>query len=237
MTHTLFISDLHLQKNEPQITAIFLDFMENRAPKADALYILGDFFEVWIGDDDRSNFNQHIIQVLQQLSEVTPIYFMRGNRDLLIGKIFAKTANISLLNDPCVINLYDKPILLTHGDILCTLDKRHQAYRKKVTQPWLQKLFLCTPLRFRKKLVRHLRQRSREYNLNTPSHIMDVTPEAVERMMKENETSLLIHGHTHQPKIHDVNIKNAKRIVLGSWHKKGSALVYHDDGSFELESF
>jgi len=195
------------------------------------------FFEAWIGDDDRSNFNQHIIQVLQQLSETTPIYFMRGNRDLLIGKKFAGAANVSLLNDPCVINLYDKPILLTHGDILCTLDKRHQAYRKKVRQPWLQKLFLCIPLRFRRKLVNHMQQRSREYNLNTPLHITDITPEAVEHMMKENKTPLLIHGHTHQPKIHDVNIKNAKRIVLGSWHRNGSALIYRDDGSFELETF
>jgi len=240
MNHTLFISDLHLQEEAPHITAKFLDFMKNRAPQADALYILGDFFEVWIGDDDNSAFNQHIIRILEELATSgTPIYFMRGNRDLLIGKKFAETAKMTLLNDPCVIELYNKPILLSHGDILCMLDKRHQAYRKKVTQAWLQKLFLCIPLKIRRRIAEHMRQKSREYNSKTPSYIMDVTLEEVERLMKENKTTLLIHGHTHRPHIHDVNLgeQKGKRIVLGSWHRNGSALIYRADGSFELETF
>lgn len=240
MAHTLFISDLHLQEDEPQITQAFSDFMTNRAPQADALYILGDFFEAWIGDDDHSEFNQRIIGILQQCAAAgTPIYFMRGNRDLLIGKRFAAAAQVSLLSDPCVVNLYGKPILLTHGDILCTLDKRHQAYRKKVTRPWLQKLFLCTPLRWRRKLATRMRQKSREHNLNTPPYLMDVTTEAVTHMMTANNTSLLIHGHTHRPHIHPVSLdsQEAKRIVLGSWHRQGCTLIYRADGSFELENF
>ncbi len=240
MHHTLFISDLHLQEDEPQITATFLDFMEHRAPHADALYILGDFFEAWIGDDDHNAFNQRIIDALQKLVESgTPIYFMRGNRDLLIGKKFAEAAKMTLLNDPCVVKLYNKSVLLSHGDILCTLDHRHQRYRKVATKPWLQKLFLMLPLSFRRKLANQMRIASRKYNSQQLPHIVDVTPEAVERIMRKHQTELMIHGHTHRPYIHEVNLeaKAAKRIVLGSWHSNGSALIYRNDGSFELETF
>ena len=137
-----------------------------------------------------------------------------------------------------MFTLYDKPILLTHGDILCTLDKRHQAYRKKVSQPWLQKLFFTLPLKWRRRIAHRFRQQSRKHNASTPRDIMDVTPKEVVRQMEEHNVELLIHGHTHRPAIHtiSVNEKPAHRIVLGSWHKEGSVLVYNKDGSYQLES-
>ena len=232
MLHTLFISDLHLQVEEPRITAAFLEFMRHRAPHADALFILGDFFEAWIGDDDRSPFNDQVIQALRQLADTgTPLYFMRGNRDFLIGKKFAAQSGMTLLDDPTVFELYGKPILLTHGDILCTLDVKHQRYRKIVMKPWLQKIFSTLPLSFRRCIAQCLRGKSKKYNAQVASHIIDVTPEAVTAMLKQYNSDLLIHGHTHRPGIHD------DRIVLGSWHEASSLLIYNEDGSYQLESF
>ena len=235
MSHTLFISDLHLQVDEPHITATFIDFINNRAPQAEALYILGDFFETWIGDDDHSEFTQWIIEAVRKLADTgTPVYFIRGNRDLLIGKQFAQAARVTLLSDPSVIQLYNTPTLLTHGDVLCTLDHRHQHYRRIVTIPWIQRLFLMLPLSYRRQFANRMRNKSRQRNLNTPTHIMDVSPAAVEHIMEQHNTPLLIHGHTHRPHIHEVSL--GKRIVLGSWHAKGSVLVYREDRSFELET-
>ena len=240
MSQTLFISDLHLQDSEPRITATFLDFIQHRAPHADALFILGDFFETWIGDDDHTPFNDTIIHALRQLADTgVPLYFMRGNHDFLIGKKFITQCGMTLLEDPTVFKVYDKPILFTHGDILCTLDVKHQNYRKKVHQPWLQKLFLTLPLSWRQRIAERLRQHSKKRYTHTAPHIMDVTPEEVTRTMQTHDVELLIHGHTHRPAIHDIDLngKPAHRIVLGSWHKEGSVLVYNSDGSYQLESF
>lgn len=239
--HTLFISDLHLQESVPDITATFINFLHRDAPKADALYILGDLFEVWIGDDDRSTYNCSISDALKQLASTgTPIYFIRGNRDFLIRKKFAEQSGISILDDLTVINLYGTPILLMHGDTLCTLDVKHQAYRKKVLTPWVQKLFLAFPLKFRRKFVQYLRQQSKLHQQNTSHSIVDVTPTEVIQVMEQQRVSLLIHGHTHRPAIHDVQLSDqqqqAQRIVLGSWHQAGSVLVYHHNNTFELNT-
>lgn len=237
MAHTLFISDIHLQEETPKITSIFLQFLQQQAPNADALYILGDCFETWIGDDDCSSFNQQISQALRILaSQGTPIYVMHGNRDFLLGSRFAQQSSVQLLPDPTVIQLYGQTILLSHGDRLCTLDIKHQAYRNKANRRWVQKLFLCLPLLLRQTIAKRLRQKSRQHNLTVPAYITDVTPKEVQRLMKQYQVELLIHGHTHRPAIHEINIEGylGKRIVLGPWHDSGNALIYHDDGSYAL---
>ena len=239
-SHTLFISDLHLKKEVPNITRLFLQFMEQQAPKADALYILGDLFEAWIGDDDKTDFNQYIISILYSLiKNGTPIYFMCGNRDFLIGEKFAKNTGVILIRDPTVIFLYDKPALLVHGDSLCTLDHEHQAFRRKITKRWMQKLMLLIPVSLRRKLAKRLREKSRNHNRYLPHEITDVTLEEVLRIMRQMNVALLIHGHTHRPAIHDflINKKPAKRIVLGAWHENGSAFRYFYNGECELFSF
>ncbi|EAX31987.1 UDP-2,3-diacylglucosamine diphosphatase [Coxiella burnetii] len=239
MRHTLFISDLHLEEETPSITAHFLYFLKHQAPKADAIYILGDFFEAWIGDDNQTPFNRKIIESLQTLARTKPTYFMRGNRDFLIGQRFAAMTGVSLLEDPSVIQLYNKPVLLMHGDSLCTLDHKHQAYRRKIMKPWVQKLMLSLPLSLRRKLAKKFREQSRRHNRTLSYEIKDVTPEEVNRVMKEQNVELLIHGHTHRPAIHDstINGNPTKRIVLGAWHHGGSVLRYAQDGSFELQAF
>lgn len=238
--HTLFISDLHLEEGTPSITDRFFYFMKYQAPKADAIYILGDFFEVWIGDDNQSVFNRQIIEALRTLiKEGTLIYFMRGNRDFLIGKKFATATNTVLLKDPTVISLYDKSTLLMHGDSLCTLDHKHQIYRRNVAKPWVEKLMLSLPLSLRYKLAKRLRKKSRNYNRYLSVKIQDVTNEAVKQVMKRYNVELLIHGHTHRPAIHDLTVdqKPVQRIVLGAWHESGSVLRYFNDGQFELYTF
>lgn len=239
-SHTLFISDLHLEEKSPEVTALFLQFMKDQAPKADALCILGDFFEAWIGDDDKTAFNQKIILTLRSLvKNGTPIYFMRGNRDFLIGEQFAKTAGVTLLEDPAVISLYGKSVLLMHGDSLCVLDRKHQAYRRKITKRWVRKLMLSLSLNLRRKLAKRLREKSRNRNHHLSNEITEVTLEEVLRIMRKMDVELLIHGHTHCPAIHDflIHSKPAKRIVLGAWNENGSALHYFSNSEFELSSF
>lgn len=158
--HTLFISDLHLERGTPLVTAHFLNFMKYQAPNADATYILGDFFEAWIGDDNHTPFNRKVIESLQIVTHSKPIYFMRGNRDFLIGKKFAAVSGVILLKDPSIIQLYSKSVLLTHGDSLCTLDHKHQIYRRNIMKPWVQKLILSLPLSLRRKLAKVSRTKS-----------------------------------------------------------------------------
>lgn len=238
-SHTLFISDLHLCQERPETTRIFLDFLENQAKAADALYILGDFFEVWIGDDDRCEFNVQIMHALQQYTNSgIPTYFMRGNRDFLIRKRFAKKTGVKLLKEPTVIELYDTPILLLHGDSLCTLDIRHQKIRKKMHNRFYQTMVLMLPLRIRKYYANRFRNLSREYKKNLAHNIMDVTPSEVTRVMSEANVKTLIHGHTHRPAIHaiEINQHSAKRIALGAWDQQGGYLQYNEDGSCELRN-
>lgn len=237
-SYTLFISDLHLQASQPEITNTFLDFLKKQAAQADALYILGDFFDRWIGDDHQTRFNMPIMAATRQLSKTgVPIYFMSGNRDFLIGKAFTQAAGMTLLKDPHVISLYGKPTLLMHGDSLCTLDTKHQAYRKKVLNPWIQKIFLSLPLRWRLKISEHLRQKSYHRGNIIEEQIRDVTPKAVYNAMEAHQVSLLIHGHTHRPGIHEllVDKKPAKRIVLGDWQQQASVLVYLRNGGCRLQ--
>jgi len=237
---TFFISDLHLCQEQPQITKIFLDFLKTKATEADALYILGDFFEVWIGDDDRNAFNQMIIQALRAFTDTgIPTYFMHGNRDYLIGKRFAKASGVQLLKEPTVINLYGSPILLLHGDSLCTLDIKHQKARKMMHNRFYQLITLSLPLKLRRHIAGRLRNTSKENKRQLENHIMDVTPEEVLHVMREAKVKTLIHGHTHRPAIHNIKIdnQNAQRIVLGAWHKQGNYLKIQADNTPDLVDF
>lgn len=238
MRHTLFISDLHLQENTPATVALFSQFIEEQTPNADALYILGDFFEAWIGDDDQTPFNRSIQQMLITLTKQgIPIFFMHGNRDFLIGNRFAQETGMTLLPDPSLINLYGKSVLLSHGDCLCTLDVKHQRYRRVVLQKWLQKLVLQLPLKTRQKIANYLRQNSQGNNATANSAIMDVTDKAVAALMQKYSASLLIHGHTHRPQIHTVDCVSpeARRIVLGAWHEnRAQYLRFYENGEIEL---
>lgn len=238
---TLFISDLHLDACRPRTTAIFLNFLKNYALNAESLYILGDFFEVWLGDDAMDPHHEMVIQALADYAKTgTKLYFMHGNRDFLIGPTFAKRSGCTIISDPSIIELYDKHILLMHGDSLCTLDQKHQRFRHFVNQTWVQKLFLTFPLFLRQKIASKLRaasKRTYQQALNTQSNNdknninlakFDVTQTAVIHALKTHEALCLIHGHTHKAGIHEFTIEGmpAKRIVLGDWGKQGTVLAF-----------
>lgn len=234
MHHTLFISDLHLQPERPDITQFFLNFLKTQAPAADALYILGDLFEAWVGHDDNPDFNQSITSAILELTKSgTPVYFMRGNRDFLIGRQFTYETGCQLLTDPSVIDLYGTRLLLTHGDALCTQDTKHQKFRK-FTQNRYNFLFLKFPLFLRRVVARLLRNSSRKHTRQLNYDVMDVTDTAVENMMRNHYAYILIHGHTHRPNIHSlmINGQPAYRIVLGDWEKKANALVFQESGEY-----
>lgn len=225
---TYFVSDLHLSATKPHLSHLFLKFLKGDAKKADALYILGDLFEAWIGDDNPDPHNSAIINALAEFSDNgIPVYFMHGNRDFLIGEQFAVESHCVLLPDPVVIDLYNTRVLLTHGDLLCTLDHQYQRFRKCVRHPMIKKLFLSFPLSWRQKISSFLRTKSARENI-PPSRKWDVTSDAVYQMLREHKAVTLIHGHTHKQGIHDFILDNqsAKRIVLGDWGETGSVLVY-----------
>lgn len=232
---TLFISDLHLQVSTPEIFQAFLQVLDEHASKADALYILGDFFEVWIGDDAITAFQHDVIDALKKLQ--IPVYFMHGNRDFLIGNQFAQLANVTLLNDPSVINLYGKPVLLAHGDALCTDDRMHQIFRTITRSILFKNLFLLLPKSWREKIAQSFRQKSTSRKKMLNQSIMDVNPTAVTNLMQKNQVDFLIHGHTHRPKIHEIPQNNhpATRIVLGDWHHSTKILTYFEDHNYELK--
>lgn len=224
-----FISDLHLSAQEPGITHAFLNFLEHIAPTGDALYILGDFFESYIGDDDTDPFITIIIDALAKLTKTGfPIYLMHGNRDFLIGKQFAKKSGVALIPDPTVITIGNKHLLLMHGDSLCTEDKAHQRFRKITGNKIAQRIFLWLPLSFRKKLANDLRNESMKENRYKSAEMMDVSQNAVDHVIKKYNADKLIHGHTHRPMISE------KRIVLGSWETQGNYLEVDADGEAKL---
>lgn len=225
---TLFIADLHLSEQEPAITAGFLRFLQRDAYQADALYILGDFFEYWIGDDDPQPLHREIATALRDLTASgVPCYFIHGNRDFLIGKRFAQECGMTLLPQETLLTLYEHRILIMHGDTLCIDDEDYQRYRRKVHNPLIQTLFLWLPLRTRLNIAAKMRDRSQMTNGDKSDAIMDVNPHAVIEALERNQAEWLIHGHTHRPAIHDISMPNgklAKRAVLGAWHYQGSMI-------------
>ncbi|MGY6039089.1 UDP-2,3-diacylglucosamine diphosphatase [Aeromonas sp. AE23HZ002T15] len=226
--NTLFISDIHLSQGRPDMTAALVRFLEQDAPGADALYVLGDLFEFWVGDDDPNPLHNQVADAFFTLSQQgVPLYFIHGNRDFLLGKQFAKRAGMTLLGDPCVIDLYGERVLLSHGDLLCTLDLDYQKFRRITQLRWLRWLFLRLPLGRRQRIAHKMRGQSQMENAGKQQTIMDVTPAAVDDMLRAHDCALMIHGHTHRPAIHDFKLdgKRARRIVLGDWFEQGSILV------------
>jgi UDP-2,3-diacylglucosamine hydrolase len=235
----LLISDLHLQEERPDITRAFLDLLDGRARHAEALYILGDFFEAWIGDDAMTPFQTTICQALRALSDSgTQVYLMHGNRDFLIGEAFCKAAGCTLLNDPCVVELGGEPVLLMHGDSLCTLDLAYMKMRRYLRNPVSLWILRHLPLSTRQKLARKLRSESKAQTRMKANDIVDVTPEEVPRVMAQFGVRTLVHGHTHRPAIHKlvVDEQPARRIVLGDWDRQGWALQVDEQG-FQLQPF
>lgn len=228
MPHTLFISDLHLSEEQTHITQLFLNFAGSLAPQADALYILGDLFEYWAGDDDRNTpFHLQIINALREVSrQGTALFIMHGNRDFLMDVQLAQDCNATLLADPTLINLYGAPTLLTHGDMLCTDDREYQAFRKQVRDPAWRNNFLAQPLAQRKAQIEQLRKMSEAQKQIKATDIMDVNPGAVAELFRSYHYSRIIHGHTHRQKhhLHEVDGNNCERWVLGDWHQTGNAL-------------
>lgn len=235
--YTLFISDLHLQKDQPAITEDFLSFLTGISAEVDALYILGDLFEAWVGDDDINPYNRRIMEKLKDLTTGgLPIFFMAGNRDFLLGKDFAKETGIQLLPDPSVVMLYGTPTLLMHGDTLCIDDKDYLAFREKIRNPKLQHQLLSKPLWVRKLIASFLRYKSKKASRGKKSYLMDANEEEMKRVMAAFHVKQLIHGHTHRPSIHLFEGENAqyRRVVLGDWGPAISVLSYSETGKVRL---
>jgi UDP-2,3-diacylglucosamine hydrolase len=235
---TLFISDLHLDAGEPETIRRFLRFVDSDARDARALYVLGDLFEAWVGDDDD---DARVAPVLAALAGLTragvPCSLMHGNRDFLIGAKFCEATGCRLLGDYERIDLYGEPLLLTHGDLLCTDDTRYQALRATLRKPQWQREFLGKPLAERRKIAAELRELSVTEIAAKSYEIMDVNQATVERTMREHGVSLLLHGHTHRPAIHRFALDGAPaaRIVLGAWHERAS-IVRWDESGYRLDT-
>lgn len=232
--HTLFISDLHLSNERPAINTLFLDFLRSRATQAQALYILGDLFEYWIGDDVASLPDyQPLISGLRSLTQSgVPVYVMHGNRDFLIGQGFEKITGCQLLADPIVISLYGENTLLMHGDTLCTDDVAYLKFRSMVRNPDWVKMFLAKTIPERVAIVRDYREISKTATAAKKPEIMDVNQGAVQAVLREHGVRHLIHGHTHRPAQHrfDLDGTPVRRTVLGDWYDQGSVLVCDANG-------
>ncbi|MGH8216099.1 MAG: UDP-2,3-diacylglucosamine diphosphatase [Rhodanobacteraceae bacterium] len=223
----LFVSDLHLDEARPHIVEVFERFCAGEARAADALYVLGDLFEAYIGDDDDAALNARIGTALRGVADAgVPVRYIAGNRDFLLGEDYARRCGMDILTDGTVVDLRCTPTLLLHGDVLCTDDAAYQAFRKQVRDPAWQAAFLARPLEDRRAFARQARDASRAHTSTTDMAIMDVNHEAVEAALREAGVTRMIHGHTHRPAIHDFLLdgKTAQRIVLGDWYEQGSVL-------------
>lgn len=230
---TLFISDLHLAGERPALSEAFCAFLRGPAAAAEALYILGDLFEVWLGDDLVPPDYQAALTAMRELSDAgVPLYVMHGNRDFLLGERFAELSGARLLPDPTRIDLYGTPTLLMHGDTLCIDDVPYQQFRAMVRDPRWQAEFLAKPPEARIALAREARAASMEATAQKHAEIMDVNPESVLETLRTHGVQHLIHGHTHRPAVHEFELDGqpARRIVLGDWYEQGSVLVCEPDG-------
>jgi UDP-2,3-diacylglucosamine hydrolase len=229
---TLLVSDLHLDASRPGITRLFLEFLNGEARQAQALYVLGDLFEAWVGDDDPGEPGASVCAALKALADSgVPVFLMRGNRDFLFGPGIAARCGATLLPDPCVVDLHGRATLLMHGDLLCTDDVGYQLFRRQVRDPSWQATFLAQPLEARRAFAAKARAASREHQSGLAETIVDANPASVAGVMARHGVSRLIHGHTHRPAIHSLDLGGcpAQRIVLGDWYDQGSVLRLDGD--------
>jgi UDP-2,3-diacylglucosamine hydrolase len=230
-----FISDLHLSENTPSVTEGFFEFLKTASQELSHLYILGDLFEAWIGDDDNSEL---ATDVMQKINNATrnglEIFFMHGNRDFLCGQKFAEQSNLTLLPDPFFLNFFNLKIALSHGDSFCTEDLEYMKFKKEVRSDEWQQKFLQKPLHDRLNIASNMRDASQKNNNEKDVSIMDVTPASIDNFFNEHHIDLLIHGHTHRPNTHQMN--TGIRIVLGDWHETGWCLML-DEQQQELREF
>lgn len=234
MRQTLFISDLHLSEQRPHLNHLFDLFiastLSKKSTQVDAVYILGDFFDVWLGDDLAGLWEQGIAQKLAALVEQgIPVYIMHGNRDFLLGQDFAQSARVTLLADPTVIDLYGNPVILKHGDDLCLDDEHYQRFRSWVRKPWVKRLYLTLPIFVRQRIAGKIRAKSRARGMR--EIYSKVSDELIQQLLHQYQAKLLIHGHTHCPQI------KPQHIILSDWDKQGSQLIVYSDGRLCLDYF
>jgi UDP-2,3-diacylglucosamine hydrolase len=232
----LFASDLHLDLSRPEITRQFTDFLAGPAREAQAVYLLGDLFEAWLGDDAPDPVGATVADALAALSATgVAVFVMQGNRDFLLGDAFCRQAGARFLPDPVILTLGASRVLVTHGDALCTGDTPYQRLRSLVRDPAVQRAFLSLPLERRRVLAGEARAGSRAHLARADEYITDVSQDAVEQVMREAGVSTLLHGHTHRPGVHHFTLdgRDCTRIVLGDWHRQGSVLRWDEDG-YEL---
>ncbi len=230
---TLFISDLHIEADRPEIGKQFLGFLEGEARDADTLYILGDLFEFWVGDDDPNEHYAAMKSAMRALVDSgVPVFFMHGNRDFMIGVDFAHETGVQILPDPHPVDLHGTSVLLSHGDAMCTDDVEYQQIRAMVRNPKWQAMMLTKSLAERLAIAAHARTESQSKNESSNGEIVDVNQDEVVKMIAEHGVEVLLHGHTHRPAVHDVDLggRKAKRIVLGDWYEQGSVLRWDENG-------
>lgn len=241
MPKTYFISDLHLSPDMPRVSAGFLALL-GQIRGADALYVLGDLFESWVGDDHADEYNQRILVAFRALADSgTRLYFVHGNRDFLLGQAFAEATGGRLLPESQVVEAFGQKLLLMHGDQLCTGDEKYMAFRAQSRDPAWQATMLGNPLEQRLMIASMWRMQSKANNANKPENIMDVTPAEAERVLRESGARTLLHGHTHRPGIHELKVDGeaAQRLVLGDWREEsGEAVIaVADEKGLRLETF
>jgi UDP-2,3-diacylglucosamine hydrolase len=233
MPCTLFISDLHLDAGRPAATQLFVRLLDGRARQADALYILGDLFEAWVGDDDDAQVARDVARQLKSLGDAgTPVFFMHGNRDFMLAGRYAALSGMTLLSDPTRVDLYGVPTLLMHGDTLCTDDAAYQTFRRRARHPLTRTLLRHLPLAVRRHLARQARMGSESAKSAKPAAIMDVNDDEVVRVLGEQQATRLIHGHTHRPAqhIHTVEGHPCERWVVPDWYARWGYVVCDASG-------
>jgi UDP-2,3-diacylglucosamine hydrolase len=241
MKDIIFISDLHLSPERPEIIDLFIHFANEIASTADTLYILGDFLEVWWGDDDPAIGYQGVFDCLAELASIknTEIFLMHGNRDFMIGNRLAERCHFKIIDDPLKIMIQGRDALLMHGDTLCTDDVQYQQFRQMVRNPQWQQQALSKTLEERLQLAKSIREQSKKSTNEKHEYIMDVNQEATDKAFIDNHVDLMIHGHTHRPAIHHKTINgiDTTRIVLGDWYETGSYLRIKDSSPFALQTY
>ena len=241
MEDIVFISDLHLMPERPDTMNLFIRFIDEVASQADTLYILGDFLEIWWGDDEPALDYAAVFNRLTDLStkQGTNVYLMHGNRDFMIGEVLAERCHFKIIQDPYKITIQDRDVLLMHGDTLCIDDVEYQKFRQMVRNPLWQQQVLTRSLEERYQLAKSIRDNSKKTTTEKDEFIMDVNAQEIERVFVENDIDLIIHGHTHRPAIHHktINDQETTRIVLSDWHDSAQYLRINDSSDFILQTF